>query len=856
MKKLLIILGIVLFAVIAALIVIPIMFKPQILRLVKEKAGQNINAELNFHDLSLSLLRNFPNATLTIERLTIVNREPFQGDTLAAIGRFQATLNLPKLILQREAEVRSLTIERPIIILRTLKDGHANWDIMPKKVSEAETGPADTASALALAVEKYNISDGFILYADEATDTYAMIDGLSHEGKGDFRKAVFTLATKTKIDSFDFRAGGIPYLDKAALEIKADLEMDMNKKRIAFKENEIRLNQLFLKFDGWVMTADSLTDVDLTFTTPRTDFKSILSMVPYIYSRDFKDLKAEGRLSLDGRIKGTYGKARVPMVDLKIFVDNGMFQYPDLPSAVRNFTLDLQISNPGTTIDASVIDLRRLHFEILNEPVDAQLLVKTPVSDPYLDGSLKGNIDLAQVKDVMPMGKGVELAGKVHSDFSFRGNLSSIKRKETRGFTALGALSFSDIRYSSPQLPAPVRVSKADITLSPEQARLQSFEMTIGKSDLRAQGSLDNIFGYVLAKQVLTGSLALQSNYFDLNPFMQQEGGALQAVELPDRVEFSMTGEFKKLTVTNMTMTEMKSRLLLKDRKLSLIDLTANFLGGTMLTNGTYSYFKPGNPHVDLDLKLSDMSIPDMFKTLVTVRSFAPVAGYMQGRLSGNFKINSDLGDSLIPILETVSSKGKLQIPEARIKDFVPINKIADALQFEPLRDPGISNFDPSYTINNGVFNIDPTTLKIAKYQVIMSGSNSLDKSIAYNLKLQIPAADLKANMNSAISNLVGRDLNLLTNENIIINVDVGGTIDKPQVKTALSQIAKGAAEEIKQEALREAERRKQELEAEARQKMEQQKSSLEDSLKKQLESQKKEGEEKLKEKIKGLFGR
>ena len=855
MKKILIILGIIFAVFIALLIIVPVALKPQIVKVVKQKANESINADLNFKDIHISLLKGFPNITLSIEDLTIVNREPFQGDTLAAIGKFEATLNLMKLIFDKEAEIKSLSIVRPVIMLLALEDGSKNWDILPAKPPEAEAAP-DTAAPLDLAIEKYTVSDGFLLFADEATGIYAMLDGFNHEGKGDFKKAVFTLATRTRIDTLDVRAGGIPYLNKTELEVKADLQMDMIQKRIAFQENEIRLNQLFLKFAGWVLLGDNATEIDITLSAPKTEFKSILSMIPHIYRRNFGDLKADGQLSLDGKVKGIYSKEQVPFIDLKVFVDNGNFRYPDLPAPVENFALNLQVNNPGTTLNATVIDLRRLHFEILNEPVDAQFLVKSPFLDPYIDGFVKGSVDLAQVKGLAPLGEGVDLSGLIRSDFSFRGNLSSIQKKDAGNFVANGKVSFSDIKYSSPELPAPLTVSRANIALSPQQALLQNFEMTIGESDLAASGSLDNIFGYVLAKQVLLGSLAIKSSYFDLNPFLQAEGEALQAVELPDRVEFSMAADFRKVVVTNMELTNMKGKLLLKDRKLSLIDLNAGLLDGTIVTNGIYSYVKPDKPHVDFDLKLTDLSIPGMFKTFVTVQRFAPVAGFMEGQMSGDLKLSSDLGDSLLPIWQTVSSKGALQIPNARIEGFGPLNKIADALKLEQLRDPILRGLSPSYAISDGIFNLDPATLKINDYQVIASGVNRLDKTIDYNLKFQIPAADVKANLNSTVAGLVGRDLNLLTNENIVVNVDVTGTFDKPEVKTALSEIARGAGEQLKEQARREAEEKKQELEAEARQRIQEQKTSLEDTLKKQLESQKKEAEENLKDKIKGLFGR
>ena len=82
------------------------------------------------------------------------------------------------------------------------------------------------------------------------------------------------------VDSLSLRMGNISYLKNAELDMKADIGMDMTAKKYSFKQNKIKLNQLALAFDGWVQSAGQNIDLDLSFKTPSTDFKSLLSMIP------------------------------------------------------------------------------------------------------------------------------------------------------------------------------------------------------------------------------------------------------------------------------------------------------------------------------------------------------------------------------------------------------------------------------------------------------------------------------------------------------------------------------------------------------------------------------------------------
>jgi hypothetical protein len=657
MKKILIILAIVVVVIFILLVTIPLLFKSQIVDIAKTQANKQLNATLNFDDVGLSLLKHFPKFTATVNGLSIVNKEPFEGDTLLYMKEFEVTINLGSIIFGKQIEVVSISLIEPRIFALVLEDGRANWDIVP--VDTLKAAPDTAKSVVNMAVQKYGVTDADLKFVDQASGMEVDVSGLNHSGRGDFDQEIFTLVTRTLIDTLTVKMGDIAYLNKAELEINADIEMDMANNKYSFKENEIRLNQLFLNFDGWVaMPNDKDIDMDITFDAPKAEFKNILSMVPAIYMKDFSDLEAEGQLSLAGTIKGVYNEHSVPNFDINLGVSNGMFQYPDLPTPVKNVSVDMNINNPGRNLDDTVIDLKKFHLEILNEPVDFRLLVKTPVSDPYIDAKFTGVVNLADAKNVVPMEQEIELKGMVNADFRFQGNMSNIENQHPEKLEATGDISVSNVEYGSADVPVPVSIKSAQLKLTPYNASLSNLVMNLGESDLRASGGLDNMIGFVLSDQTLKGSLDVNSNYFDLTPWMVEEDTtALAAVEVPDKIEFLLTANFKKVRLNNLEMTNTTGQILIKDRKAKMIELKSNLMGGSMVSNGTYEFIPPAKPHMNFDLAVKDLSIPEMFKTVVTVQQVAPLAEYLQGNMTGNLQLNSDLGDSLCPISAPFSVK-------------------------------------------------------------------------------------------------------------------------------------------------------------------------------------------------------
>ena len=84
-KKIIKIVGIVLLVLIVAAFTIPYLFKDQIKAKISQTINESVDAKVNFKEADLSLFKNFPNANISIQKLTIINKAPFEGDTLMAM---------------------------------------------------------------------------------------------------------------------------------------------------------------------------------------------------------------------------------------------------------------------------------------------------------------------------------------------------------------------------------------------------------------------------------------------------------------------------------------------------------------------------------------------------------------------------------------------------------------------------------------------------------------------------------------------------------------------------------------------------------------------------------------------------
>ncbi|MBU1700595.1 MAG: AsmA-like C-terminal region-containing protein [Candidatus Eisenbacteria bacterium] len=847
MKKTLIVIAALLLLLVAALFIVPLVFEGQIKEMVKHEANKRMAAALDFDDIGLSLIRHFPKATLTIDKMIIVNKEPFAGDTLLVLPEFEGTVNLGSLIGGGPLEIVSIHLIEPHMNLRVGQDGRNNWQIFAESPPEDVSAVDASTKPFNLAVQTYEIKDGHLSYQDEAGGVQVLVAGLRHQGHGDFSQSQFLLATHTEIAAMTVLMQGTTYLSEAQVVAKADINVDLVNKKYVFADNEIRLNDLALAFTGWAAQRGEEVELDLRLGAPEADLKSLLSMIPFVYQKDFEDLSAEGQLKLAGEIKGVSSKTSLPNFDISVNLNEGRAKYSQMPTSIDQVQMTLQISNRGKEPDDVVVKLDSLHFEILGKAVDITGSVKTPLSDPLLDLNIIGSVDLGTAVNIAPLEQVPDLKGDLRSELHLKGNLSDAEKGHADKFSVSGVLVFTDVDYGSAQLPERLKVSNAQITFSPQRITLDKLIAKVGKSDVSANGLLEDVVGYIFAKKTLKGTLVVKSSFLDLNPWVTDESEKLQAVELPAGVEILMQADFGRVLYDNLELADAAGNLQLKDQILSLLDLHTKTLGGTVVASGNYSFIPPKRPHLFLDAKVTELSIPTTFEKLEAVQRFAPIAHHLVGSFSGEINIDSDLDAALLPMWQEFFSKGQLRIPKVDLKGFAPLDMVADNLQLAKLKNPSMHNLDPAYLIEGGRFRLKPIDFSIDNYLITVSGSNGLDKSIDYKLTIHVPASELKSKTNSFISQLVGQDIAALTNETIVIDVAIGGTLTSPSVKTSLAQIIKGAVTDPLKDAVT-AEVDKQKLEAEKKAQEEIAKQKLE------LEKKKKEAEEKIKNKLKDLF--
>ena len=809
-RKLLITAGGLLASLLIVLLLVPVLFRGRIEAAAHRAVEGALDAQVSWSGVGLTFFRNFPNLTLRLDDLVVVGNEPFAGDTLASVEGIGFVLDAGTLIRGVRGTgpvlVRSVRFDRPSLRLAVLGDGRANWDVVRDRESAAATPAPTTAGpgrAMQVELRSLSVDGGSLVLDDARTGLHAALDGVSHTLSGDFSKDRFVLRTRTRSDATTLRFAGLPYLEGVALDFQADLDADLAAGRFTFADNELRLNGLILRFDGSAARAGEDVDLDVTFEAPETGFAQILSLVPVVWTHDFDRLETSGEISVQGHVRGAWGEEAFPAFSVNAEVSDGMFRYPDLPLPARDVSLQLAVDNPGGDVDSTVVRISRLHVRVGEEPIDAALTVRTPVSDPDVDASVKGALDLADLPRTLKLEAVRELTGRVRADASVRARLSDVDAARWERVAARGGVTATDVSVAAADLP-PIAVREGTLAFSPQRAELRSLDLRLGASDVQASGSLDNLLGFVFRGEDLTGRANFTSGFFDLDEW-RSEDSKLRLIPVPGGLDLTLQGTVRRLKFGVLEMTDARGGLTVQDRKLTLSDFALGILGGRMGMDGFYETADPDRPTFGASLRMDSLDIPGASAAFLTVRTLAPVARFARGAFSAELQLDGALGTDMAPLFEALNGGGSVLTTPMSLDGFPAMARLSEALSLPQLSNPTLQAIRSSLEIRDGRLHVRPFQVRMGDFRLGVEGSNGVDQSLDYTLTLGVPRALLGSGADQAVRTLAAQagraGLDLQPGDTVEIAVGLAGTVTAPSVRTEFRSVVGGAGERVQEAA-------------------------------------------------------
>ncbi|HEU4608648.1 MAG TPA: AsmA-like C-terminal region-containing protein, partial [Chitinophagaceae bacterium] len=397
------------------------------------------------------------------------------------------------------------------------------------------------------------------------------------------------------------------------------------------------------------------------------------------------------------------------------------------------------------------------------------------------------------------------------ADVNFKGKKSYIDKGRYDALQTGGSITASNISYSSPDYPDLVKLESAKLLFSPTKASLENLNGSYLQTNFNANGSFDNIIGYAMKDEPLSGKLNVNADKMDLNKFMgssttttaDSSAGSSEPFVVPANLDLTLNASVGALHYDKVDYQDLRGSLQVKDQTVYLNNVQMKALDGSIALGGSYSTkLSRKKPDITLKYDVENLDVQKTFYAFNTVQKLMPIGKFIAGKLTSQLTMKGKLGEDMMPDMGTLTGEGTLFLIQGFLSKFQPLEKLASTLQVAELQQISLKDIKNYFEFANGKVLVKPFHVKVKDIDMEIGGMHGLDQSIDYVINMKIPREKLGSQANQLVNNLAAQASNkgipVKVSDVIDLKVNLGGTLTQPVVKTDLKGAASSLAEDMK----------------------------------------------------------
>ncbi|KQT35673.1 membrane assembly protein AsmA [Chryseobacterium sp. Leaf405] len=649
--------GISIVAILFLMFIIPILFPGTISQQVKIFANKHLAGKLDYKKTHLSFFRHFPSLTVSVDDLVLQGSKPFQNDTLLSAKEVAAGINLKNLIFDGEVKIDEIYVTDANANVFVNSKGEANYNVYVSKPSEKPKDTTATAASIKLDLIKFRNFN--IKYNDHSARILVDAKGLNYTGKGGLSQDIFDLETDLNIDKVDFSLNRIYYAKQKSLHADLITRINTNALTFVLRKNELRINDLPLKFTGFLSILKDGYNLNIEAASEKTTIRDMISVLPPQYLDWAKDTKIEGNSDLFFSLKGRFSEQKnlKPRLKARLFVKDGFVSNGKAPVPMNHLNMDLNVDLPSLDTEQLGLDLRNLSFDL--GPNNFKAAVQTKgMNEMQVEAKIKGVVDLQTLNNALGL-KDIDVRGLMNTDIKANGIFSLDKKlfPKTDGYLNLKNGWLKTKYYPNPiqNINIVANIINTDGTFKSLGVKLDPFKFDFEGNPVFINADLQN-FEDVLYKVKAKGVLNVGRIYKVFAKKGLDISGLIMAdLSLNGRQSYATTGQYSKL--------DNKGNLILKNIKATTEYLPKSF------------YIKEGN----FQFENEKMWFRKFFATYG--KSDFALNGYLlntinyfierKGTLHGKFGLNSNyiLIDEFMALKNGDNTDKSIEVEYAKVEN-------------------------------------------------------------------------------------------------------------------------------------------------------------------------------------------
>ncbi len=347
------------------------------------------------------------------------------------------------------------------------------------------------------------------------------------------------------------KSGDTTFVKNKYFEVVTELDVNDLTKTLTVQPTMVKFENSSFGFSGKVGLEKNIP-IDLHFNGEKPNFDLIIAIAPDEIAETFRQFDNQGKVYFKADIKGESANGKMPEIKATFGCENAFFNNIQTKKKLDKIGFKGSFTN-GKNRDLSTMKLEIHQFSARPEAgVFSGKISIENFESPDINLQLVSDFDLDFIAKFVNARELTGLAGKVKLTMNFH-DIIDLKQPEKAveklNESYFTQLEIENLRFESPNLPAPIRDVDMKATLKGHAATIEYFNTQVGNTDLHIIGSVSDLPAIVHHTNIpVTCDLDISANNIDVHELTRSKNSVGFDEQINNlRLNLSFTSSAKKI---------------------------------------------------------------------------------------------------------------------------------------------------------------------------------------------------------------------------------------------------------------------------------------------------------------------
>lgn len=834
MKRIFISLAVIVALFVGALYVASVYYQEPLRAFIEAEVEKQLDADIQIASIELSLLKAFPEATVSIKEVRVNPVKTQSNQNISSIdwfsfNVFEVQIKPLAYLFDNVIHVSSVELEGIHMLAWLDQEGTLSFEKLLKmdqnlsnKVEQESEADSLQTKAFNLQVESYRIQIENLIFIDSTTNIDVQLSQFQHSGSFSYSSDEITFNNESAWNDLSISANEVTWVNNLSGKLALNGSYLPEKEKLHLNKSNILWGSFPLELQS---TIDLSTPMKLAvnINAPASNLAELIALIPTEQRAVFDPYDANGQFAFEATIDGTLDLDNevYPAFNAIMQINDGSLKMAEEYGSIDSINMSLIAQKDEGAIEGLDVHLERFSAQVGDGNIRSEIRLAQFFSNPSLTGNISANLKLENFRSLASTWV-EDLSGQLSTNLRFDFKADELEQMNFNDRSVNGNFLLKNVSVASEAIPAKLSDLHLDLNFAPNSLILEQFDGQFGASDWKASGKLNGLLDYLYTDgSILSADLSLSSRRVDLDElsslFSDTTETELAVIPLPNTIKVNAKASFEEVVYGEQSYRDLSGNLKMENNRLSFDAMKGNFLDGKIAFSGFYEAYTTEYADSQIKLSIQSAGLSKVTSALSVMNRFAPILRSASGMMNMDLSIQSRLGKDLSPQWEKLFAMGNIQALNARVQSPV-LGQLSSTLKQGDWSTFSASNVIAKFSISQGNLLLQPINLKIGPQEGRISGSVSLLGLLKIDGSTQLKANQLTKlfGENSTLSaNLASKDLN--------IPFQIGGSVTKPELKVDMGGVKKTYTDliqnklnEQKEEALKKAREEAARIRAEA----------------------------------------